>query len=293
VQGPGDPATATLYATTEHFEGVRIFDVISSGIVDLGTIAIPFEFEAALRTRPILLRTDLAIPHHPASGGMHLTFGDGSVRYIAIHSEIARDVNGNHVLTFVLLPYLESGELDLTKPVIATARPGSGSGGGILWDLEGSTLQQESIQFEVPGSIRVVSTVPEPPAPLSFSFHYPLQKVTLQGTGEVGIFSARGNVRQDHSVEGMVEIEALNGKGPVSLVPVFGKLDEPSPTAVGPSYTIVFVVEGAPLVSENVLVAVVRPNPAVPGCDIWDFSSGTVHLDARGVVTVVGTLSVS
>jgi hypothetical protein len=292
VQGPSDHARASAdYTTVTEGSGLAAFEVVSSGHVTLGTTAIAFQFDAALKTGAIAFPVFQSVRGRPpASGFVQLSFMDGSVRYLAIHSEVSRSGNANDGLTFLLLPYLESGEIDFENPAIANARPSPGTSGGILWHIEGSTVHHGSIAFEVPGSIRLLQITPEPPVPLSFSFHYPLQKVVLQGTGDAGTFSARGNVRQDHSVEGLVELEVLNGKGPIALVPVFGKLDETAPTGpIGPSYTIVFVVEGAPLVNDNVLIAFVQPNPAIPGCDIWDFSSGTVHLDASGVVTVFGT----
>jgi hypothetical protein len=41
-------------------------------------------------------------------------------------------------------------------------------------------------------------------------------------------------------------------------------------------------VEGTALRLENVEIATVQPDPRLPGCDIWDFTSNVVSFDARG-----------
>ena len=286
-------ADPTAYALDGvDIKGVGTFKVSSSGHVVLRTPSIAFDFHARLEAPhgpsiPAIVRDQLVNTTTPpvslrrASGVMQFSFADGSViRYMAVHSEVGGNASPAGPLTFLLLPYLESGEIDFMRPAIAIARQSPGNNDYLLWDIEGSTIHDASIEFEVPGEIALAPHDVQPPALPWFGISYPPQPIVVRETGEAGAFSARAIVGGDLSADGLVELEVPIGKGPVRLDTVFGM---PMPgTQTGPGFIILLVVDGAPLLLENVETATVRPNPRIPGCDIWDFQSNGVSFDARG-----------
>jgi prepilin-type processing-associated H-X9-DG protein len=278
-----DPATGTAYSIDGgELRGFGTFQIRSRGHVGLREPAVEFEFDADLRLTLAAPVTGRVSTDGSASGTVQILFADGSVQVLRA---VSGQVNGNGnqngpTLTFLLLPYLESGEIDFARPAIAIARQSPGNGDYLLWDIGGSTIHDASIEFEVPGEIAFVPHDRLPPALPWFVIRYPPQSIVIRGTGQAGSFSARAIVARDYSADGLVELEVPMGSGPIRLEPVFGM---PMPgTQTGPGFIILLVVEGAPLRLENVEIATVQPDPLIPGCDIWDFQSNGVSFDARG-----------
>jgi len=276
-----DPATGTAYSIDDaELRGFGTAQISSRGHVDLGELE--FDFVADLRLSLTAPATGRLPTDGSASGTVQFLLADGSVHVLrAVFGQVSGNGNQDgHTWTFLLLPYLESSEIYVARPVIAIARQSPGNGDFLLWDIQGSTIHDASIEFEVPGEIAVVPHDPQPPALPWFGISYPPQRIVIQETGQAGSFSAHAIVARDFSADGLVEIEVPIGKGPVRLEPVFGM---PMPgTQTGPGFILVLVVEGAPLRLENVEIATVRPDPSIPGCDIWDFQSNGVSFDARG-----------
>ena len=280
-----DPATTTAYSVDGvELRGFVTLQIRSRGHVVLQEPAVEFDFDADLR---LTLAAPAATGRLPtdgsASGTVQFLLADGSVHVLrAVFGQVSGNGNEDgHAWTFLLLPYLESSEIYVARPVIAIARQSPGNGDFLLWDIQGSTIHDASIEFEVPGEIALVPHDPQPPALPWFGISYPPQRIVVRETGQAGSFSAHAIVARDFSADGLVEIEVPIGKGPVRLDPVFGM---PMPgTQTGPGFIILLVVEGAPLLLENVEIATVRPDPSMPGCDIWDFSSGTWSARGRQV----------
>ncbi len=269
-----DPATGTAYSIDgAELRGFGTAQISSRGHVDLGELE--FDFVADLRLSLAAPVTASLPTDGSASGTVRILFADGSEHVLrAVFGQVSGNGNEDgHTWTFLLLPYLESSDIYVARPVIAIARQSPGNGDFLLWDLQGSQISDASIEFEVPGDIAFVPHDPQPAALPWFGIRYPPQPIVIQETGQAGSFSARAIVARDHSADGLVELEVPIGKGPVRLHPVFGT---PLPgTQTGPGFIILLVVEGAPLLLENVGIATVQPDPRFPGCDIWDFSSGS------------------
>jgi hypothetical protein len=146
----------------------------------------------------------------------------------------------------------------------------------VVRDLRGPTAGEEKRQ-----------------AALWFSFHYAPQTVHIHGTDLALGFAAAAEVRRDRSADGRVTLDLRDGKPPISFEPRFGTVIPATET--GPGYIIILMaLSGAPLRFDNFAVATVRPDPQLPGCDIWDFSSngvgrsgGRLHLSfhAEGKIT--------
>lgn len=278
-----DPAGGRAYSIDGvEPRGFGTFQIRSRGHVVLREPAVEFDFEADLRLSLVEPVTGGVPTDGSATGTVRIVFADGSVHVLrTVFGQVS--ANGNehgHTWTFLLLPDLGSGEIDFVRPAIAIARQSPGNGDYLLWDIQGSQIHNASIEFEVPGEIAFVPHDPQPPALPWFGIRYPPQPIVIRETGQAGSFSARAIVARDYSADGLVELEVPIGKGPVRLEPVFGILMPGTQT--GPGFIILLVVEGAPLVLGNVEIATVRPDPSIPGCDIWDFASNGVSFDARG-----------
>jgi hypothetical protein len=126
------------------------------------------------------------------------------------------------------------------------------------------------------GDLRAASASDEKtPSPLWFSFHYAPQTVLVHGTDLALGFAAAAEVRRDRSANGRVTLDLRDGKPPISFEPRFGAVVPTTET--GPGYIIILMaLSGAPLRFDNFAVATVRPDPQLPGCDIWDFQSNGV-----------------
>jgi hypothetical protein len=278
-----DPATGTAYSIDGvELRGFGTFQIRSRGHAVLREPAVAFDFDADLRLTLAAPLTGRVATDGSAAGTVQILFADGSVQVL---TTVFGEVNGNGnqngpTLTFLLLPYLESGEIDFARPAIAIVRQSPGNGDFLLWDIEGSTIHDASIEFEVLGEITFVPHDRQPRALPWFAITYPPQPMLIRETGQAGSFSARAIVARDYSADGLVELEVPIGSAPIRLEPIFGM---PMPgTQTGPGFIIVLVVEGAPLRIENVEIATVQPDPRLPGCDIWDFASNGVSFDARG-----------
>jgi prepilin-type processing-associated H-X9-DG protein len=278
-----DPATGTAYSIDGvELRGFGTFQIRSRGHVVLREPAVEFDFDADVRLTLAAPATGRVSTDGSASGTVQMLFADGSVHVLrAVFGQVNGNGNQNgRTWTFLLLPYLESGEIDFARPAIAIARQSPGNGDYLLWDIQGSQISEASIEFEVPGEIAFVPHDPQPPALPWFGIRYPPQPIMIRETGQVGSFSTRAIVARDYSADGLVELEVPIGKGPIRLEPVFGM---PMPgTQTGPGFILLLVVEGTALRLENVEIATVQPDPRLPGCDIWDFTSNVVSFDARG-----------
>jgi hypothetical protein len=99
--------------------------------------------------------------------------------------------------------------------------------------------------------------------------------VLLHGTDLRIGFSAHALARQDRNIGGRIALDLRDGLAPVAFEPLLGALVPE--VATGPGYIVILMaLNDAPPELENLVVAVVRPDPALPGCDIWDFSSNGV-----------------
>ena len=284
-----DTATGTAYSIdAAELRGPGTVRISSRGHIVLSELE--FDFAADLRLSLAGVSTGRMPADGSASGTVQIAMVDGSVHvFRAVFGQVSDIGNDDGpVWTFLLLPDLGSGEIDVARPVIAIARQSPGNGDFLLWDIQGSTIHDTSIDFEVLGEIAFTPHEPQPPALPWFGFSYPRQPIVIQ-TGEAGSFSAHAMVAHDYSADGLVEIEVPIGKGPVRFEPVFGM---PMPgTQAGPGFIILLVVEGEALQLANVEVATVQPSPRLSECDIWDFSSNTVRFDARGRQVFVQTAS--
>lgn len=278
--GSTDPLTRTAYSIDAvELRGFGTFRITSRGHVALRDPAVEFDFEADLRLSLAAPSTGFSTVGS-ASGTVQILLADGSVHMLRAVVGQASGDRDEFTWTFHLLPYLESGELDFANPAIARAGQSARNEDFILWDIQGSQISDASIEFEVPGEMAFIPHDPQPPALPWFGVSYPPQPIITRETGRAGSFSARARVARDFSADGLVELEVPLGSDPVRLRPVFGT---PMPgTQTRRGFILLLVVEGAPLQLENIEIATVRPDPDIPGCDIWDFASNGVSFDARG-----------
>jgi hypothetical protein len=124
----------------------------------------------------------------------------------------------------------------------------------------------------------IASTIPADPRDPSprFSLRYPPQRVSIERSDVVARFAAWVRVRRDHRALGQVTLRLADGQ-PLRFAPVFGAVVPETET--GPAYIVILMAgQGAPLQSKNFAIATVRPDPQLPGCDIWDFTS---NVDTR------------
>ncbi len=226
-------------------------------------------------------------PGQPAIGSMNVVFGDGAVRsYEPVTGAL---LQGNECLVF-FLHRLPSGDLDPTEPAVMTAREDPRRPGAIFVKLR---LQQEfptTLSFEVPGDVKLTPTGAPPQASTWFNMRYPLQRVTVADDGITAGFSARLEALRDHAANGYLTLD-LPDRHPVQFYePLFATAVEQSSTGIG-YIVILLAAEDVPLTIEALAAATVHPNPDVPGCDIWDFTSNVDHrrrspfrivFDARG-----------
>jgi hypothetical protein len=141
--------TALLLAATSSTQAAKSVFERSKPHVNVGTIGrveleqplITFEFAAKVQT-------DGA---GRASGVVQFTFMDGSVRNLAPVAGTVQLEGQQCLVFFLLLPYLRSGELDVTHPVTAlafqdfTARVGT-----VLWEFEGSGFEEGPLRSVSP-----------------------------------------------------------------------------------------------------------------------------------------------
>ncbi|MCI0535007.1 MAG: hypothetical protein L0Z50_07250 [Verrucomicrobiales bacterium] len=257
----------TARAAKIEFERTKPhMSVGSIGHVELREPVISFDFAADLETKDF----------GGAAGGIQLAFADGSVK--TYQAKISRvQLEGHQALVFFLLfPALSTDQFDQTKPATAFARDSSDGTRDILWDLAGLEMSPQNLHFRVPGEIRIISrneTQPERHPRLWFDLQYRLQQVKILGTDILSSFRTSARVFRDHTANGLVELGFPDNQQPLRFEPIFGSAVDPRET--GPGY-IILLLEGAPLLFENLAVATVRPDPALPGCDIWDFQNNPV-----------------
>lgn len=260
-------------------------DVASSGRVELPDLGLTFDFDAAIQA---------SVGRH--SGGAQFSMVDGSVRFLHVAAgriEGFRSPDGPTV-SVLMLPRLESGDVDPTRPAIAVARPHPSIEGRIIWEISGfrarDAANPESFAFELPGEFAIARRdKPSRPAAPWFRFHYKRQQVTDLVSGAVAGFRASGRVRRDNRAAGSIELAVPFGTRPLRYEPVYGAPASESDGRL--AYHLILVLADAPLELENVLVASVQPDPALPGCDIWDLEGGEtsggaarLRFDARGRV---------
>jgi hypothetical protein len=128
--------------------------------------------------------------------------------------------------------------------------------------MTASSVKAAKIQFE--------RTKPH----VSFAGEYESQAVLLSHLEINSGFQAEFRIWRGLAT-GLVEFRLADGASPIRYEPRWGSVVPESET--GPGYIVILMVpEGEPLHLENLAIATIRPDPALPGCDIWDFTSNTV-----------------
>jgi hypothetical protein len=253
-----------VHAAKAEFERTKPHvNIATIGHVELRDPPISFDFLADIQFGPA----------PSASGVMQVALGDGSVRFYA---PVAGTLLEGHECLVFFLGGRSSGELDPTDPAIAIVREDPERRGVIVVKLQLTRVFPQTLEFEVPGEIRLIPGSNERPQPRAhpwFSFYYPPQKVIIHGTDMVLGFFASADVRRDHSAKGHLALGLPDGEPPIFFEPLFGTVVPET----GPGYIIILMaLDGAPLRIENLAVGTVHPDPHLPGCDIWDFASNGV-----------------
>jgi prepilin-type processing-associated H-X9-DG protein len=196
-------------AGTVEFERITVHvTVAASGHVEVAEPRLTFEFDSDVQFGP---RT-------PPGGGINVVFVDGSVRrYNAVGATL---LAGDECLVFFLggVP----GELDPSDPAIAIVRDDPRTPGVIFVKLQMKQVFPQSLEFAVPGEIRLARSEPPPESPgVWFSLHYPRQVVVLDQAVMMAGFTARTFVGDDHNGWGSIVL-ALPEVSPLLFEPVFG-----------------------------------------------------------------------
>jgi prepilin-type processing-associated H-X9-DG protein len=256
---------ATLEPTFAALERNAIHvDIAGAGRVEVG---------APPRSLDFSLDVEFG-PSQPASGGMNVVFADGSMR--SYEPVTGAPLQGNECLVF-FLHRLPSGDLDPTEPAVITAREDPRRPGMIFVKLR---LQQEfptTFSFEVPGDLKLTPMGAPPQASTWFNMRYPQQRVTVADDGITATFSTRIKALRDHVASGYLILDLPGGRPVQFYEPLFATSVTESSTGIG-YIVILLAVEDVPVTIEALAVATVHPNPDVPGCDIWDFTS---NVDTR------------
>jgi hypothetical protein len=212
---------------------------------------------------------------------MQFVFADGSVRLYEPVSGVL--LEGKECLVF-FLGGLPSGEIDPTDPAIVSLREHSSRRDAVIAKVELPKFSAQILEFEVPGEIRVVprrnAPPPLPDPQLPFRLRYPPQEVSgdFDNDGDVDgrDFVVWMKVGRDTTARGLVAIGPTESEPPFIFEGLFGTFVPGTET--GPNYIVLLVaLAHAPLRFENLAVATVHPDPALPGCDIWDFQSNGIH----------------
>jgi prepilin-type processing-associated H-X9-DG protein len=245
-----------------EFERIKVHATIAaSGRVELAEPRLGFGFVSDVQFGP----------QTPPTGGMNILMGDGSVRtYQAVGATV---LAGDHCLVFFLGG--APGEIDPSDAAIAVVR--NAPGARAIWvELQIQQVFPQTLQFAVPGEIRLTRSDPPPGSVgLWFSMRYLEQAVVLDPAGTPAAFTARAFIGSDHNGWGGIVLALPGEPSPLVFEPVFG-VALPA-TGTGPGYIVILtVLADAPLQIENLGVATVHPDPALPGYDIWDFTSNTV-----------------
>ncbi len=246
-----------------------------------------------------------------ARGEIGLRSPDGTTAYQPLAGRLAAGDGGGERQSLLILvtprvppPPPRQGE-DVPGDAFGVMALRTAPGGtGISVDLPGAGGASR-LRFTVPGRIRTdpgagaLGSSRPATDPWAHAVFSP-QDVTLRSPGRLARFRARFEVARNHTANGLVALgpardaragprsAATRLAPPARLEPVFGAVVPTQGT--GPGYIIILYLSpvGARPDLATLVEAHIRPDPALPTCDIWDLMGGHVSegFNALGEITL-------